>query len=74
MLWQWRGRALPGHSVEVLRRLADELASGWLTKELSRHLTPAELAATLSRVEVLLASRVHPYPPEEWPAIPWPPV
>ena len=30
VLWQWRGRALPGHSVEVLRRLADELASGWL--------------------------------------------
>ena len=30
VLWQWRGRALPGHSVEVLRRLADELSGGWL--------------------------------------------
>jgi uncharacterized repeat protein (TIGR03843 family) len=74
VLWQWRGRALPGHSVEVLRRLADELASGWLAEELSQHLSRTELAATRSRVEVLLASRVHPYPPEDWPAIPWPPV
>ena len=73
VLWQWRGKALPGHSVEVLRRLADELAGGWLGQELGRHLTPAEVAATLSRVEVLLASRAHPYPPEDWPAIPWPP-
>jgi hypothetical protein len=74
VLWQWRGKALPGHAVEVLRRLADELAGGELGEELSRHLTTSELAATLSRVEVLLASRVHPYPPEDWPAIPWPPV
>jgi hypothetical protein len=58
----------------VLGRLADELAGGWLGEELSQHLTRSELAATLSRVEVLLASRVHPYPPQDWPAIPWPPV
>ena len=74
VLWQWRGKALPGHSVEVLRRLADALAGGWLARELSDHLSRAEVGATLSRVEMLLASRAHPYPPEGWPAIPWPPV
>ena len=73
VLWQWRGKSLPGRSVEVLRRLAGELAGGWLAEELSQHLTRAEVAATLSRVEVLLASRAHPYPPQDWPAVPWPP-
>ena len=73
VLWQWRGKSLPARSVEVLGRLADELAEGWLGEELSQHLTRAEIAATLSRVEVLLASRVHPYPPQDWPAVPWPP-
>jgi uncharacterized repeat protein (TIGR03843 family) len=73
VLWQWRGKSLPARSLEVLGRLAGELAGGWLGEELGQHLTRAEIAATLSRVEVLLASRVHPYPPEDWPAVPWPP-
>ena len=73
VLWQWRGKSLPGRSLEVLRRLADELAGGWLGEELGQHLTRAEIAATLSRVEVLLGSRVHPFPPQDWPAVPWPP-
>jgi uncharacterized repeat protein (TIGR03843 family) len=74
VLWQWRGEVLPDRSVEVLRRLADGLGDGWLAGELSQHLTRAEVAATLARVELLLTSRVHPYPPQDWPAIPWPPV
>ena len=74
VLWQWRGKALPGRSVEALRRVADDLTDGWLAQELPEYLTRAEVAATLARVELLLASRIHPYPPEDWPAIPWPPV
>jgi uncharacterized repeat protein (TIGR03843 family) len=74
VLWQWRGKTLPRRSVEALRRLADDLASGWLTGELSRYLTAAEVNATRIRVDKLLKHRVHPYPPEDWPAIPWPPV
>jgi uncharacterized repeat protein (TIGR03843 family) len=74
VLWQWCGKALPARSVEVLRRLADNLADGWLARELPAHLTRGEVAAMASRVEVLLASRIHPYPPEDWPAVPWPPV
>ena len=74
VLWQWRGKALPRRSVEVLRRLADDLVAGWLAGELSKHLTRTEVSAIKGRVDRLLKHRVHPYPPEDWPAIPWPPV
>jgi hypothetical protein len=60
--------------VETLRRLSGGLADGWLTDELAQHLTREEVAATAARIDLLLASRVHPYPPEDWPAVPWPPV
>jgi uncharacterized repeat protein (TIGR03843 family) len=74
VLWQWRGKTLPRHSVEALRRLADDLAGGWLAGELSKHLTRAEVTATRVRIDKLLKHRVHPYPSEDWPAVPWPPV
>jgi uncharacterized repeat protein (TIGR03843 family) len=73
VLWQWRGKPLPGSALETLRRLSADLADGPLAAELARHLTRAEVAATAARVELLLSSRVHPYPPEDWPAVPWPP-
>ena len=74
VLWQWRGKPLPRRSVEALRRLADDLAAGWLADELSKHLTRREIKATRSRVDKLLKHRMYPYPSEDWPAIPWPPV
>jgi uncharacterized repeat protein (TIGR03843 family) len=74
VLWQWRGKTLPRRCVEALRRLADNLAGGCLAGELTRHLTSGEISATKIRVEKLLKHRVHPYPSEDWPAIPWPPV
>jgi uncharacterized repeat protein (TIGR03843 family) len=74
VLWQWRGKTLPRQSVDALRRLADDLAGGWLSQELSRYLTRGEVTATKIRVDKLLKHRVHPYPSEDWPAVPWPPV
>ena len=74
VLWQWRGKTLPRQSVDALRRLADDLAGGWLSQELSKHLTRGEVTATKIRVNKLLKHRVHPYPSEDWPAVPWPPV
>jgi uncharacterized repeat protein (TIGR03843 family) len=74
VLWQWRGEPLPALAVETLRRLSAGLADGWLAEELAQHLTRAEIAATAGRIDLLLASRVYPYPPEDWPAVPWPPV
>jgi uncharacterized repeat protein (TIGR03843 family) len=74
VLWQWRGKSLPRRSVEALRRLNASLADGTLTAELSSLLSEGEIDATKVRVEMLLEHRVHPYPPADWPAVPWPPV
>jgi len=74
VLWQWRGKTLPRRSLEALRRLNTQLSDGGLEAELSSLLTADEIAATRMRVETLLEHRVHPYPPSDWPAVPWPPV
>jgi uncharacterized repeat protein (TIGR03843 family) len=74
VLWQWRGKSLPRRSVEALRRLNSELTAGTLAAELSGLLTESEIDATRIRVETLLKHRVHPYPPTDWPAVPWPPI
>ena len=74
VLWQWRGRRLPGRALRALGRLQEELASGDLAGELAALLSRAEVRATGERVDLLVQHRVHPYPPENWPAVPWPPV
>ncbi len=73
VLWQWRGKPLPGRALAALRRLHDVLAAE-LGTELARWLTPDEVTATRQRIELLLEHKVHPYPPADWPAVPWPPV
>ncbi|MBO0786268.1 MAG: SCO1664 family protein [Actinobacteria bacterium] len=74
VLWQWRGRQLPARALDALTGLRDQLAGGELGRELAGLLAPAEVAATRTRVELLITSKIHPYPPENWPAVPWPPV
>jgi uncharacterized repeat protein (TIGR03843 family) len=74
VLWQWRGRSLPRRAIEALTRLQQALGEEELAAELSTRLTPDEVTATRQRVELLLEHRVHPYPPEDWPAVPWPPI
>jgi uncharacterized repeat protein (TIGR03843 family) len=74
VLWQWRGQTLPKRAIETLTRLQRALGEEELAAQLSALLTPDEVAATIQRVELLLDHRVHPYPPEDWPAVPWPPV
>jgi len=74
VLWQWRGRKLPMTAVEALRRLQRALTYGDLGTELGRWLSPGEVDATRQRVDLLLEHRVHPFPPDDWPAVPWPPV
>jgi uncharacterized repeat protein (TIGR03843 family) len=74
VLWQWRGEPLPARATATLGRLAAAMADGSLARDLAQHLTRAEVAATAARIDLMLASKVHPYPPEDWPAVPWPPV
>lgn len=76
VLWQWAGQPLPGQAVERLEALRVMLQDpdSEVSRVLARHLTPQEQYATLRRVNVLCEHRIHPYPPEDWPALPWPPV
>jgi len=74
VLWQWRGRRLPGRAVQALTRLQEKMAGGDLAEELATLVSPAEMRATRDRIDLLVEHRVHPYPPENWPAVPWPPV
>jgi uncharacterized repeat protein (TIGR03843 family) len=75
VLWQWRGKHLPGRAVAALQRLDEVLrADGELTAELSQWLDPGELDATRARIALLIEHKVHPFPPADWPAVPWPPI
>jgi uncharacterized repeat protein (TIGR03843 family) len=74
VLWQWRGRSLPARSLAALRKLEERFESGGLVAGLETWITPDEVTATRERLDLLLKHRVHPYPPEDWPAVPWPPV
>jgi hypothetical protein len=73
VLWQWRGRHLPKTAVEALVRLQRAMDGDELGADLDRWLSPAEVQATRQRVELLLEHRLHPLPPDDWPAVPWPP-
>ncbi|MFF7654221.1 SCO1664 family protein [Streptomyces sp. NPDC007983] len=75
LLWGWAGEPLPDDMLEVLRRLADQLADdGPLHARLAKLITEAEIEALRARVAALLRTGVHPAPSGQWPAIPWPPV
>ncbi|RAY13963.1 SCO1664 family protein [Actinomadura craniellae] len=74
VLWQWRGQTLTDEAITALRAVEAGLAGGLLADRLAELLTLAEVDATRRRVELMLKHRVHPYPPEDWPAIPWPPL
>jgi uncharacterized repeat protein (TIGR03843 family) len=74
VLWQWRGDPLTDPDLEALGKLRDQMADGDLLDQLSQWLTPDEVTATQLRTELLLEHRVHPYPPDDWPAVPWPPI
>ncbi len=74
VLWQWRGKRLTPAALAALRTSHELLAGGALTDALAPWLTRTEIAATRRRVELLLDRKVHPSPPADWPAVPWPPV
>ncbi|MEU8249566.1 SCO1664 family protein [Nonomuraea sp. NPDC048916] len=74
VLWQWRGKPLAREAVAVLAKLERDLESGALGRRLRELLSLAEVEATWRRVRRLLDTGVHPYPSEDWPAIPWPPI
>jgi uncharacterized repeat protein (TIGR03843 family) len=74
VLWQWRGDPLTTDAVRALERLGSQLENGELSATLQQWLTEDEVTATRIRIEMLLRHKVHPYPPDDWPAVPWPPI
>ncbi|MQY08644.1 SCO1664 family protein [Actinomadura macrotermitis] len=74
VLWQWRGQRLTGDALRALGRVEEALRDGPLAQRLADLLTAEEVEATRRRVAMMLKHRIHPYPPEDWPAIPWPPL
>jgi hypothetical protein len=73
VLWGWTGKAIPADSVEVLSQLAEQL-DGALGEALEEHLTLTEVQHARLRTRRLLRSARFPKPPQDWPAVPWPPV
>jgi uncharacterized repeat protein (TIGR03843 family) len=74
VLWQWRGKKLTPMALAALRSTRELLTAGGLAEELAPWLTRAEIAATSRRIDMLLEHEVHPSPPHDWPAVPWPPI
>lgn len=75
VLWQWRGEPLADDVVQVLGRLWGQLSDGGsVTIALGDLLAADEVVSTQDRVHRLLYSGIHPHPPDDWPAVPWPPI
>jgi hypothetical protein len=74
VLWQWRGERLGPGALEGLQRLRQSLEAGGLAGSLRRWLTRGEITAIQARIQTLISGRTYPFPPEGWPAIPWPPI
>jgi hypothetical protein len=73
LLWGWRGRRFAAEELAVLDALRTDLAGDELGETLRTLLSGPEVAATVGRVERLLATKRFPYPSADWPAVPWPP-
>lgn len=70
VLWQFAGEQFTAEEIELLNKVA-KLDLNSLFAEL---LTSAEIFALTERISNLLATGQFPFPSDEWPAIPWPPV
>ena len=73
VLWGWTGKPLPAEAVETLTALGAQL-DGDLAATLEEHLTISEVQHVRLRVRRLLRAGRFPRPPQEWPAMPWPPI
>ena len=73
VLWGWTGKPLIPEAAEVLEALLARL-EGDLGEALDEHLTITEVQQVRLRARRLLRRGRFPDPPQDWPAIPWPPV
>jgi hypothetical protein len=71
VLWGFAGEPLPPDLVEGLRQLRAEVEGG-LARRVGSLLSTPEAAAFVERIDGLLRKPVHPEPPTDRPAVPWP--
>jgi hypothetical protein len=71
VLWAFAGRPVPAAELDRLQELRARLGDEW-AEAIGDDLGDDAAAATVARVESLLARRQHPDPPGDRPAYPWP--
>ena len=71
VIWQFAGEQLTLEEQKQLTELKNEIPSH---SSIIKLLTEEEISALLMRIQRLLSQNHFPFPSEEWPAVPWPPV
>jgi hypothetical protein len=71
VLWGFAGEPIPGPLQEALSGLRGRLTSG-LSRRVAELLSQEEAVSLSARVEDLINAPVHPLPPADRPAVPWP--
>lgn len=71
VLWSFAGRAWPEHALSAFRSLLTSLDGS--PEPYAVALQSEELDAFRRRIELALALGTHPDPPDDRPAMPWPP-
>jgi uncharacterized repeat protein (TIGR03843 family) len=72
VLWQFAGNELYEKEKQALQRIEEWILSN-RSHVLRTHLSDDEITALLNRIKRLLEEG-FPYPSQDWPAVPWPPV
>ena len=72
MLWQYAGQELAQDEVSKLESLKFRISSD-IGASLGELITKDEIDSLLERIDMLI-SEGFPFPSEQWPAVPWPPV
>lgn len=70
VIWQFAGEKFTTEEMALLERTREVDFNGVF----ENYLTDIEISAFLDRINALIASGTFPFPSDEWPAIPWPPV
>jgi len=70
VIWQFAGQKFTTEEMSLLERTREVNFNGVF----ENYLTDIEISAFLDRINALIASGTFPFPSDEWPAIPWPPV
>lgn len=71
VLWGFAGQRLPDEMVAALERLSEALSAG-LCSQVEQLVGSAEAEALVARVQGLCSHPLHPHPPTDRPAVPWP--